>query len=762
MDTKRVDICYRPLKIAWVMASNDRESFDYAVRASITLRGGRYNPIVLADQPEAARIVELYRADMLITLGDSPSVAALAAKFSHLINPLHSGGIFPKPGQGKVAHILDLENSLTHWRDTAEWNRLSGILRRFSWDDDDPLAGFFQIHCGAYPTPDQVHVDYAKMLSDVGPNKLANIEIDKRGQISASFVQNPSFAFLARHDTRSHHSVRASWRHDGFYVGAADSIIDLANYWNLRAADLSLMFYDPRHAERYVNIIPEFQDRLTSAIANLPEPENRLAVWSRPERLAETATMFPALEAFRCPYDEGILNGLNLQVPTIILGQETALGIVTRERGSTPRVSFSFREKPFHDDPWFYSQHLVASISASHYRHQDPEHVFQPPYVPELNEFYGRELHFRHDRVRIEPGRVGIIINATDKDEFIRGVPATMIAQRILELGGINAQPSTAGLVTRQLIARMGGIDDTRAFKIPGVRRLIKTHGPDSSFTIKEALRLIGGPDPENPSAKFTDQKYLHIEARAPGSDLTPKAVFAHLVERGLYRLGADLVCPVCTLKSWVPLDQLQHRVNCTLCGDSYDATRQLVGADCRYRRSGVLGLEKNALGAVPVALLLQQLSVFLGPYAGDQIFLPAMDFTSATNPMEKCETDFVIIVPQSYSDKTEIIIGEAKDRGGHITDDDVANMRRVADSMPGERFSTRILFSKLAPFSDDEITRIRALNGKYQHRVIMLTERELEPYYLYERLKRDLGIEPQYGVEGLAKTTSAIYFKNS
>ena len=46
----------------------------------------------------------------------------------------------------------------------------------------------------------------------------------------------------------------------------------------------------------------------------------------------------------------------------------------------------------------------------------------------------------------------------------------------------------------------------------------------------------------------------------------------------------------------------------CPLCGNAFDATRQLVEGQYAYRRSGVLGLEKNTQGAVPVVLLLQQL----------------------------------------------------------------------------------------------------------------------------------------------------------
>jgi hypothetical protein len=70
MDTVRVDIVYRPLRIAWAIHSSDRESLRRAVRLTHTMRGGRYNPIVLLDRlEEARRLVEVFRADIVWPVG---------------------------------------------------------------------------------------------------------------------------------------------------------------------------------------------------------------------------------------------------------------------------------------------------------------------------------------------------------------------------------------------------------------------------------------------------------------------------------------------------------------------------------------------------------------------------------------------------------------------------------------------------------------------------------------------------------------------
>lgn len=217
---------------------------------------------------------------------------------------------------------------------------------------------------------------------------------------------------------------------------------------------------------------------------------------------------------------------------------------------------------------------------------RDEQLTLHPPYVPELNEFVARTMHFDYSKLRIEPERIGIVIDAVDHDADLNALPVPALVEKLFSNAGFNAKPSGGGLSTRQLISRLGGVDGARVFKIPGVRRLLKTYGPTATFTKKATLQLIGGKDPLNPDAAFADHKGLFIEAREE-SELTPPMVFAYLVERGLFRIGAELICPTCRLGSWIALDALKQRNVCELCGTDYDATRQLVDGMFHYRADG-------------------------------------------------------------------------------------------------------------------------------------------------------------------------------
>ena len=75
MDTTRVDIYYRPLRIGWAICSGDMDAFRRAVRFSNALWGGRFNPIVGVDyEEEAARLIELFHVDVIYPIGDTERV----------------------------------------------------------------------------------------------------------------------------------------------------------------------------------------------------------------------------------------------------------------------------------------------------------------------------------------------------------------------------------------------------------------------------------------------------------------------------------------------------------------------------------------------------------------------------------------------------------------------------------------------------------------------------------------------------------------
>lgn len=677
-------------------------------------------------------------------------------------------------GRDARAQVLDVQNAMVFARDTPEWKQIQERKPRiYKWAAQDPLADVFLMQLGAYPDKDAVHIDYESMFK--GALDANEVEIELGAALPTELFDHPSIAFLPRHRLRRHHSVQSHWNYPCFYLGEASKLDDLVAFWNLRAADLALLFVDRAQAGRYALEIPAWKKYTEELLSHRRDREDRkYAIWWRRQHMGDAGDTAALREPFGnepctiCGVDEHLWNGMNLKPPMMHFSEVESLGVLITE-GNKPKISFGLNDRPYAAETWFHTQHLVASVSFLGGLHRRDDFTLDPPYVPELNEFYARTMHFHYDRLRIESERIGLIVDAADSDTFIYALPTAELFKQVFALAGFTTSVSSGGLIARQLLAQLGGVQGGRVFKIPGARRLLKTHGPTSSFGEGSALQLIGGKDDDNPDAKFADHKDLYLEPREQGHSLTPALVFAYLVGKRLFRIGFDLNCPHCQLRSWFPIDDVRQRVNCQMCGEAFDATNQFIGGKWAYRRSGVLGSERNAQGAVPVVLTLQQLDTNLSIGMQRRSYSVCLDLTPTRGQLPTpCEVDFVWLMPRRYPERTIVIIGECKDRGqssvqggdgGTINANDIANLRAVADSFPRDRFEVYILLAKLCAFTPAEIELARSLNGEHQPRAILLTERELEPYHLFERTKKLFKFDRHGGSpKDLARATVAIF----
>jgi hypothetical protein len=778
METVRVNIAYRPLRICWAIKAGDKESFRRAARISHALWGGRFNPIVLVDrEAEAKSLVKAFRADVIYPLGDSPEVKQFAEKFPHLISPFFHKEIFSGKGKEDTrVHVLDIYNALLYIREQPQWQKVKERgIRQYTWHEDDALADIFLMSLGAYPAVEEVSIDYGQMLQNTGASTV--YAIAPGDALGADLLDHPSVSFLSRYGLERHHGIQQRWDYPGFFLGDASNLDDLVAFWNLRAADITLWFVDKAQQSRYETFIHVWRKVVDEMLSYRNENyRQHVAIWSRregqlpPEEIDALKGIFGEGPHSICGLSEHSWNGLNIRPPMMHFGEAASLGVLITD-SPKPRMSFGLTDKPFSSDIWFHSQHLVASLSFIGGLYGNEEYTLEPPYIPELNEFYSRSMHFQYDKLRIESERVGIVINATETDVSVSALPVADLFKQVFGLAGYSSKVSSSGLITRQLITQLGGLRGAVVFKIPGVRRLLRTHGPTDAFTKNAALQLIGGKDPANPDVSFRDHEHLYIEPRERDELLTTQRVFGYMVEKGLFRIGAELTCTHCQMAAWTSLDALRQRLTCDMCGRDFDATRQLVDIQWHYRRSGVLGAERNAQGAVPVALTLQQLDANLSSTFREHCYSPSLDLApKVAGAGSACEVDFAWIVTQPFPDKTIVILAECKDRGsksgkggdgGTIDEKDIRNLRAVADAFPNDRFEVYILLAKLCPFTPKEIELAKSLNEPYRHRVILLTDRELEPYYLYDRASKVFEVNRYCSrVEDLALATQTIFLE--
>ncbi|MGO4703288.1 hypothetical protein [Dyella sp. 2RAB6] len=762
-DTSRVDVCYRPLRIGWAVKQGDIDAVRRAIRFSHALWGGRYNPIIVVDhEQDAIDLVEMFGVDLICPIGDAPEIDHFTKKFPHLISPFFNSDVFIKDEKWtSFSYVLDIYNAIIQWRREPEWKvtKESG-LRQYHWAEDDPLADVFLIQFGAYPTAAEVGTDYVELVRRAADSAI--FELDGRACIPADAPRHPHFATIGQMGVDRYLSQGREWNSPGFFIGSANDFEDIVCHWNLRACDVGVWFVDPNHLQRYVDVIPALEEAMRSAVSHKRhEWDRQLAVWSRRD-IEATANVLKGMDLIHRHISGRFWDGNSITAPMMSFGEKSTLGVMGNS-GENPRLNFALEGKPFSDDHLFFNQHLVASISIAGALYGNESYTFDVPYVPELNEFYARSMHYDYSKVRAERGRIGLLITAGQHDGFLNALPVADLVQRIFSLGGFEVKLSGSGRIARQLLAQLGGLQGARAFKIPGVRKLIKDFGPRSTFSRKTALNIIADKLPGQATSSFAAHVNLFLEPRSFSAKLAPGDVFSYLVGKGLFRMGMDLDCPTCGMSSWVAVDTLMQRVSCELCGLDYDATRQLLDSEWKFRRSGVLGAERNAQGAVPVVLALQQLGANLDAGLRKNMYSPSIDLKPVKGgELPTCEIDFVWLSESYRSNRTSIILAECKDQGGLTLDEfkrDLDNLRRVAEALPGDRFNPYVLFVKLAPFTLEEIAEARKLNAQFQCRVILLTADELEPYHIYERHKNN---EDRYLVgdpDDLARATALLYF---
>jgi len=758
METISVTVRYRPIRIGWCVRKNDLAALRESWRLSSTMWGGIYNPIIPVDDVDYARaLVELFRVDFLWPASNDAAVKSFIEAFPYLPNPLFHDQLFVPHGNGtQSAAILDIYHPIRRFYDEHFKNNPNPELKVvvYDWAQEDPLSDIWLSTFGAVPSKDVTGTDYLALLEKY--LAAERIAIGPEDPWPVGSKDRWSLSGLGRSGIQRHYSVTNHWGHPGFYFGSSGDFEDLVNYWNLRATDTHVIFFDPLHADRFDGIRVEWLEVLRARPKGRFESDNTIAIWSKDRDEQRDLSAFG--EGLRiCTIDAGVWNGLNVKAPYMYFSEGSSLATVGVGTGQ-PRVSFQLPPKPFFEDTWNHDQQLVISVDPGIGLFGNERATLVTPYIPELNEFYGRNFYFEWDKARVEPDGLGIIAQASRSDFSLNAIDVSQLVEKIFGVAGIVATPSKPGLIAARLIQQMGGLQKCRPFKIGGVRDLIEKFGPDKPFTHSGAVQTIRAVD-SNGSVGFTQYEDMFIEERPLRSKLTPDAVLSYLMKKDVFRAGLEFDCPSCRLQFWTSLDDISTETTCEYCGHRFNITPYLRHrGDWRFRRSGLFGRNDNQEGAIPVVLTLQQLDTLCN--SREMLYTTAMELNPGATEIQKCETDFVAIVQKPRDGRIQIAIGECKTRKP-ITEDDITKLKSVTTAFPSGRFDVFVILAKLTQFTQEEIKYAAMLNDEYHRRAILLTARELEPYHLYERTAKEFNIDRiAVSFEDMANITHQIYFQ--
>lgn len=749
MQALNASACYRPVRIGWCVAAGDMEALRRALSSTHTLWGGRYNPVIPvsgADAAHARSLIAAFEIDYLVPLSSDSHVAALLKEFHHLAWTGmfgDSSSLFFKIGGQKISAFLDVAHAvrLLAERQEKRPDRIRPAAVSWTARDNDPLADVVAIMYGHYPDPTNAGRDYYRLIKDdLG---ASNSSLEPASPFPAPRPGTMTPNSLTGVDLKPDRTLWTRVR-SGFYVGSAARFDDLVFFWNLRAANIDLAFYDPAHSDRLDgirrNVLAGWRDIETDEkpVVNVwhsAAPGSPVTL----EGLDEGAKSFVATAS--------VWSSGELRPPQMRWKPFPLTGILHEGR-SGPSVTAQLQRKPF-DEEAAGRERVAVSVTFIP-NLGEGEFTYRLPNIPSLAPLLPPE--WEHEQL-LRLGQRGptYLTHASSEAVHIRGWDAATMVRAVFEAAGMVATPSSAGKRATRLIKQLGGLWECEILKIAGVRLLLKDYLASQDFGCKEALRQIGAADFEAYAELAT------ISHRA--SALQAQDVFDHLIERGVFRVGLRIECDHCGLSFWISLDEARTRTDCEYCGNSVHLARQLGGVHpWRYRRSGLFSADDDQQGAVPVALTLRQL--YMASRVDEYLWLgytTGMEMEGPDVGIRKCESDLVVVT-QTRSGTVNVLIGECK-TGSRIKPEVVEQLGAVASALNAIGVKAYIVFSKLTEFTSDEIDVIKRLDQAADPRVIMFTARDLEPAYPYEHAENEHGFYvANLEFAGLAAATRAIF----
>lgn len=740
-----VSASYRPIRVGFCVRHN-LQQIESAVRISHLLWGGRYNPLIPIDQPELAKaLVRLYEVDALHAIDESTECSQFVNAYPHLKYPVWGGALLTEEDGVTSTRPLGVRTLVRHVRRRKARDRdftpPSPILLDVT--SSDPLRVPLLCTFGGYPTSPLGNRTKNEFVTALDASVLS-VAIDEA--LPADLLRTWSPTVLTTLELSRDRS--SGWDDAGFFIGDSLSPADLISYWNLRASDTPLLFIDEAHIERFALLIEAFAEQVAKSLRSSAYPES-VGLWStredtqRPDWLRQVRTHQIAV-------DDALFNGLNVQPP--LPSKRAPVRFVQRtESGKAESLDVTV-DFPLETDGDEEAVHQDVVISFGHVSapSRDENATFFVPNIPQLNSRL-REISLVSDGIRTQREGFGVITQPLHTTHYLQPLPSLRIFEEIFRLGGWTVSPSHPGKIARRIVGQFGGLQGARILKIPGVRTLLSTFGPETPF------------------AGATAKQHLTRELSAVGdliiegcrvADQTSEWLLAHLVSRGVLRLGATLRCASCELQFWTRLDDLRSTLSCEYCGRQFNAAAMLDKRSVwQYRRSGIFGASKEQQGGIPVVLALQSLNTALLMRHEAFVFATGLDFRKADSPRQVGEIDFAVLT-QTIGGRVQLGIGEAK-TSNLIERQDIALLDSIADTLSEAPIDVFRIFAKTSAFSADELSAIAENRRRFPPRVILLGPKELALYDYSHAIEAESGVRRRsYDLEGLAQLTSGTYLK--
>lgn len=752
MSTINLSVKYRPIKIGFLVESGDINALVKAAGMNNLLWGGIHNPIIPVsdDITFAEKIIKLFSVDVLCPISHTTPIDNLMKKNKFLKLPNFYGkNIFLDKNESLIAY-LDSYNVIYNIYESDFKNKTNkdakSNFRLVRWNKNDKLANLFAICFGYFPKSYNLKVNFEKAYLDGLEAKEVNIDSSKK----INYDQTKYIHQLLMTELNLTPIYDRFFPSNGIFIGDKDNFSDLLYFWNLRAAGFYVFFLPQKYIQIFKRSTEKYIEKLGNKPSLIKNLDDYISIYYNSINENKIKEIIKNLNAKKelclscCK--ETFWNKGNIRPAKYYFQEDNILGIVDQPNGNY-NINFKLPEKSFiNDSKNIINQKLLVSIKTKT-EFAYPEHTINPPFISELNEFYGREITFHPDNIRIEKDSIAKIIETYDDFLLLYPLSYKKIFKKTFEYAQIKTNVSQAGLITKRIIEKLGSLEGGRVFKIKSVRKLFREMKTNNYKTRKAIERIFWD------SGKFKKYEKLFIEPRE-NKALKKENIFDFLLKKDFLRAGLELKCNNCGLKDWISLKDLNDWWNCRFCGYRNRVSLHLNDqGEWKYRKSGLFAKDNNQEGALPVILTLLQLRI-LYLHSSKFLYCPSLELEFDST---ECEIDFCVI-PNGINGKIEIGIAECKDQGGEINQDDIEHFESIRKKLKKVHIECYYIFSKTANFTPTEINLFKNLEKKNID-CILFTEKELEPLHPYEQYKdKELFRKHPMSLKELAINSKYIY----
>lgn len=684
-----VNVRLRPIKLAFLVHPNDKESLLKAIEINTFLWGGTFNPIIPTyrripkdweygpfENPDAQSVLSGYLDNF-----DPDYVVPMGACSDYPFDVGHR----EKIDASEILASVDEDGTPTCGIGLFEVLNYF-IEQEFKFQRRHPLA----ICVPSFgprlrPFLASVFGKFPENIDEIFWNNLAPpLDANKIDCSGANYAQllSPRNLFLRRM-TQFHLEIsRVGWRRwqDCIFFLDATKPLDVMDYWNLRAIGWNVIPIPQQFAD---------SDKTKSLARNFVEVNFR-PLRSNPEIYHGTTVL--KSRSISEEEHEHFVDSLDISPSDEPDRQPKILF-----QNWYPRVWSEWARRADHVECCnLEAESVQHDISTGQeevrFKTLDPKFMNRfgghgrPRFANEIEmRFYGgeellaevipeggMELVRAIDRFNIwdlRLSRKGLVylFRHSDRTVSLSLPQAEAIFTKWLEARGWTADVSPAGRIARQMI-----------------RQLEKVGGL-SILTRQGIIHLLGKMNTS--SEKSRSEKFVRSEINKIANQTAPswhgvaERILQQLIEAKVLQLGMEIQCPVCTQSSWYSVEAVNYELQCPKCLESLSFPHASKEVKWAYRTLGPFSLPNQAHGAYTVLMTLHFFSA-LGLLDGATTPLMSFTFEKAGTKME---ADLALFFQGSkFGDsKTEVVFAECKTFNS-FEKKDADRMAKLGKAFPG------------------------------------------------------------------------------